>query len=53
MTGPQAGDKAPGFKASTDGGGSVDLAKLKGRNVPEIITGRFYSMACYSSRLFS
>ena len=33
MSGPQAGDKAPGFKAPTDGGGTADLTKLKGKNV--------------------
>jgi peroxiredoxin Q/BCP len=33
MSGPQAGDKAPVFKAPSDGGGTVDLAKLKGKNV--------------------
>ena len=33
MSGPKAGDKAPGFKAPGDGGGTVDLAKLKGKNV--------------------
>ncbi len=33
MSGPEAGDKAPGFKASTDGDGTIDLAKLKGKNV--------------------
>ena len=33
MSGPKAGDKAPGFKAPRDGGGTVDLASLKGKNV--------------------
>lgn len=33
MSGPQPGDKAPAFKASTDGDGTIDLAKLKGQNV--------------------
>jgi peroxiredoxin Q/BCP len=31
--GPQEGDKAPAFSMATDGGGSVSLAKLKGKNV--------------------
>jgi len=33
MSGPKSGDKAPGFKAPSDGGGTVDLASLKGKNV--------------------
>jgi thioredoxin-dependent peroxiredoxin len=33
MSGPQTGDKAPVFKAPSDGGGTVDLAKLRGKNV--------------------
>jgi peroxiredoxin Q/BCP len=33
MSGPQEGDRAPGFKAPTDGDGTADLAKLKGKNV--------------------
>src|SRR5688572_15473893 len=31
--GPREGDRAPAFTMPTDGGGSVSLAKLKGRNV--------------------
>ncbi len=33
MSGPEPGDKAPAFKAPTDGDGTVELAKLKGQNV--------------------
>jgi peroxiredoxin Q/BCP len=31
--GPREGDKAPAFSMATDGGSSVSLAKLKGKNV--------------------
>lgn len=33
MSGPQPGDKAPDFSAPTDGGGSLKLSSLKGKNV--------------------
>ena len=32
MSGPQPGDKAPDFNAPTDGGGTLKLSSLKGRN---------------------
>lgn len=33
MSGPQPGDKAPDFTAPTDGGGTLTLGSLKGKNV--------------------
>ncbi|MBN36663.1 MAG: thioredoxin-dependent thiol peroxidase [Rhodospirillaceae bacterium] len=33
MSGPQAGDTAPDFEAPTDGGGSLKLSSLQGKNV--------------------
>jgi thioredoxin-dependent peroxiredoxin len=33
MSGPQPGDKAPDFSAPTDGGESLKLSSLKGKNV--------------------
>ena len=33
MSGPESGDKAPDFTAPTDGGGTLKLSSLKGRNV--------------------